>query len=172
MPKFDEINRRLLLELQKDSRRSNRELARILGVADSTCLERIRGLQQNDTIVGYSAELNLTALERPLKAMIAVRIHPKSRTAVESFREVVLEFPEVLEVFMVTGSDDFQVLVAVPDPQHLKAFVLDRIAQYPSVADLQASLVYEHHMRRPIEILEPQQKPEHSRTRTRSGFPS
>lgn len=158
MPNFDEVNRSLLLELQKNARRSNRELARTLGVADSTCLERVRGLQESEVILGYSAEVNLDAMGRGLKAMIAVRIHPKSRDAVESFREFALSLPEVLDVFVVSGSNDFQVLVAVQDPQHLEDFVLDRIAQYPSVADLHASLVYEHLRRRPVEILEPTER--------------
>ncbi|MEU0337008.1 Lrp/AsnC family transcriptional regulator [Streptomyces sp. NPDC006193] len=158
MPNFDEINRALLLELQKNARRSNRELARTLGIADSTCLERVKNLQQNEVILGYGAEVNLDALGRGLKAMIAVRIHPKSRHAVESFREFVLGLDEVLDVFVVSGNDDFQVLVAVQDPQHLEDFVLDRIAQFPSVADLSASLVYEHLQRRPVEILAPKPK--------------
>ncbi|MCT9093786.1 Lrp/AsnC family transcriptional regulator [Streptomyces sp. ASQP_92] len=154
MANFDEINRGLLLELQKNARRSNRELARALGIADSTCLERVRGLQQNEVILGYTAEVNLDAMGRGLRAMIAVRIHPKSRDAVESFREFVLTLTEVLDVFVVSGSNDFQVLVAVQDAQHLEDFVLDHIAQYPSVADLSASLVYEHLRRRPVDILQ------------------
>lgn len=161
MPNFDEVNRRLLLELQKDARRSNRELARTLGIADSTCLERVRGLLQSDVIIGFSAEVDPAALGRGLKAMIAVRIHPKSRDAVESFRGSVLVLPEVLDVFVVAGSDDFQVLVAVHDAQHLEDFVLDRIAQFPSVADLRTALVYEHLSRRPIEILEPTARRQH-----------
>lgn len=153
MPNLDETNRRLLLELQKNARRPNRDLARALGIADSTCLERVRSLQQSEVILGYSADVNLEALGRGLKAMIAVRIHPKSRDAVESFREFALGLPEVLDVFVVAGSDDFQVLVAVQDTQHLEDFVLDRIAQFPPVADLRASLVYEHLRRRPVEVL-------------------
>ncbi|MEU2022445.1 Lrp/AsnC family transcriptional regulator [Streptomyces sp. NPDC016469] len=155
MPNIDEINQRLLLELQKNARRSNRELARSVGIADSTCLERVRALQQSEVIRGYSADVDLEALGRGLKAMIAVRIQPKSRDSVESFRAFVLTLAEVLDVFVVSGSNDFQVLVAVEDPQHLEDFVLDHIAQYPAVADLHASLVYEHLRRRPVEILAP-----------------
>lgn len=134
MPNLDETNRRLLLELQKNARRSNRELARTLRIADSTCLERVRSLQQSRGIAGYAAEVDLEA--------------------VESFRHFGLPLPEVLDVFVVTVTSDFQVLVAVQDPQRLEDFVLDRIAQYPSVADVHASLVYEHLRRQPVEILE------------------
>lgn len=159
MPKFDEVSLRLLRELQKNARRSNRELARVVGVADSTCLERVRGLQESGVIEGYTAEVNLEALDRGLRAMIAVRIHPKSRDAVESFREFVLSLREVLDVFVVSGSDDFQVLVAVRDPHELESFILDHIAHYPSVADVRASLVYEHLRRRPVDLLAPSPRP-------------
>ncbi|MFL6117563.1 MAG: Lrp/AsnC family transcriptional regulator [Catenulispora sp.] len=155
MAHLDEVTRRLLLELQKNARRSNRELARTLGIADSTCLERIRTLQSSGLIEGFHAEVNLEGLDRGLRAMIAVKIHPKSREAVESFRDFVVRLPEVLDVFVVTGSDDFQVLVAVEGPKQLEDFVLDRVAQFPSVADLSASIVYEHLKRRPIDPLPP-----------------
>ncbi|WP_344357313.1 Lrp/AsnC family transcriptional regulator [Streptomyces gobitricini] len=166
MPNFDEINERLTVELQKNARRSNRELARTLGIADSTCLERVRSLQDEGIITGYHAEVNLDSLDRGLRAILAVRIHPKSRDAVESFRQFVLGLPEVLDVFVVTGSDDFQILVAVKDPQRLEDFVLDRIAQYPAVADVRASLVYEHLRRRPVQLLKD------SKNRRSPGYPA
>jgi DNA-binding Lrp family transcriptional regulator len=153
MSNLDEVSRRLLSELQKNARRSNRELARALGIADSTCLERVRGLQSAGVIEGFHAEVNLDRLDRGLRAMISVKIHPKSRNAVESFRDFVIQLPEVLDLFVVTGSDDFQVLVAVEGPKQLEDFVLDRVAQFPSVADLSASIVYEHLKRRPIDPL-------------------
>lgn len=153
MTKLDELSTRLLLELQKDARRSNRELARILGVADSTCLERVRALQSSGVITGFHAEVDLESLDRGLRAMIAIKILPKSRDAVDAFRTFVRGVPEVLDIFVVAGSDDFQLLVAVRDPRHLEALVVDRIAQFPAVSDLRASLVYEHITRRPIEPL-------------------
>lgn len=106
-------------------------------------------------ITGYHATVALTELGRGVRAMVAVRIHPKSRDAVESFRNHVFTLPEVLDIFMVAGGDDFLVLVAVADPAHLRNFVLDHLAQYPSVADVRTSLVYEHLRRRPVEVLEP-----------------
>jgi DNA-binding Lrp family transcriptional regulator len=153
MPNLDQTSRALLSELQKNARRSNRELARALGIADSTCLERVRSLQSSGIIEGFHAEVSLEGLDRGLRAMIAVKIHPKSRKAVESFRDFVVQLPEVLDVFVVTGSEDLQVLVAVEGPKQLEDFVLDRVAQFPSVADLSASIVYEHLKRRPIEPL-------------------
>lgn len=155
MPNFDEVNRRLLAELQCNARRSNRELARTLGIADSTCLERVRGLQEDGVITGFHAEVDLDTLDRSVQAMLAVRIHPKSRDTVESFRNYVITLPEVLDLFMVAGGDDFLLLVAVSGPTLLKNFVLDRVAQYPAVADVRTSLVYEHIHRRPVELLRP-----------------
>lgn len=148
------VDDRLLTELQKDARQTNRELARAVGIAESTCLERVRNLQRNGAIEGFHAEVDLPALGRNVQAIIAVRLQPKTRNAIEAFTDFVLALPETLAMFVVSGSDDFLVQVAVPDPAQLEAFVLDHIAQHPNIADVHTSLVYEHIKRRPLERLD------------------
>ena len=67
------------------------------------------------------------------------------------FRDFIISRPETLALFVVSGSDDFLVQVAVSDTRHLEAFVLDHIAQHPHIADVRTSLVYEHLQHLPIE---------------------
>jgi len=153
MPNFDRVNRRLLVELQRNARQSNRELARRVGTAESTCLERVRMLHADGVITGHHSEVDLPAIGRPLQAIIAVRLQPKSRESVEAFREFVLTLTETISVFLVSGSDDFLVQVAVAHARALEDFVLDHIACHSAVADVRTSLVYEHLRRRPVEPL-------------------
>ena len=149
---IDRIDRRILDQLRTDARRSNRQIARSLGMADSTCHERIRRLQETAVITGYHAAIDLAKVGRPIQAIIAVRLQPKSRAAVESFRDFVSSLDEVLSVLVVSGRDDFLVQVAVESTSALEAFVLDHIAQYRYTADVQTSLVYEQRINRaPLE---------------------
>ncbi len=144
---LDRLDQRVIAELRANARRSNREIARQIGIADSTCHDRVRRLQDDGVITGYHADIDLERVGRSVQAIIAVRLQPKTRQAVENFRDLVTQLDEVLAVFVVSGSDDFLVQVAVPTTQALESFVLDHIAQYPHIADVRTSLVYEHRRR-------------------------
>ena len=113
---------------------------------------------------GYHAVVDLPALGRSVKALIAVRIRP-ARHRIEAFRHFVTSLPETAAVFVVSGGEDFLIHVAVPDTNALYAFVIDRLTERPEVADVRTSIVYEH-LRRPV--LEPlQTRPEHGPTGTK-----
>lgn len=138
------VERQILLELAKDARATNRALAARVGVAESTSLQRIRDLTDRGVIAGVTAEIPPARLGRPVQAIIAVQLRPKSRQAVEAFRDWISARTGVLAVFVVAGSDDFLIHVCVPDPESLQTFVLDQIATRPHVADVRTSLVYQH----------------------------
>ncbi|MFI9385843.1 Lrp/AsnC family transcriptional regulator [Kutzneria sp. NPDC052558] len=141
---LDELDQALLRALQHDARRTNRELAAATGVSPSTSLERVRGLRQRGVIKGYLVDVDLPAIGRGVQAMIAVRIRPPSRRHIEAFRQWVAQLPETIGVFVVSGSEDFLIHVAVPDNNSLYSFVIDRLTERPEVADVRTSVVYEH----------------------------
>jgi DNA-binding Lrp family transcriptional regulator len=150
---LDRLDRRILAALRANARRSNREIARELGIADSTCHDRVRRLQESGVVTGYHAEVDLERVGRSVQAIIAVRLQPKTRKAVEEFRDMVTGLDDVVAVFVVTGSDDFLVQVAVPTTRALEAFVLDHIARFPHTADVRTSLVYEQ-QRKPVYVVD------------------
>jgi DNA-binding Lrp family transcriptional regulator len=88
--------------------------------------------------------VDLKTLGRSVQALVAVRIRPPSRANVEGFRDWVRQLPEMVGVFVVSGSDDFLVHVAVPDTDALYAFVIDRLTERREIADVRTSVVYEH----------------------------
>ena len=147
---LDAIDAAILQELQKDARRSNKDLAALVNVAPSTCLVRQRALRDRGVITGFTAEVDLAALGRPLQAMIAVRIRPHTRAVVESFLDFALELPEVLTVAHVAGPDDFVVHVAVADAGHLQRLVLDAFTTRKEVLQLHTNLVFSQRRRRTV----------------------
>ncbi|GAB3882706.1 Lrp/AsnC family transcriptional regulator [Kibdelosporangium lantanae] len=144
MADLDELDTAILRELQVDARRTNRDIAAAVGVAPSTALERTRGLRERGVIRGAVLDVNLAAIGRGVQALVAVRIRPPNRKYIDAFRNWVRAQPETIGVFVVTGSEDFLVHVAVRDNQDLYAFIIDRITQRPEVADVRTSVVYEH----------------------------
>lgn len=130
--------------LQRDARQTNKDLAEAVGIAQSTCLERIRALRALGVIKGWHADVDLEAIGRPLRAMISVRLRPKTTASVRAFQQEMLGAPEVLAVWTVTGADDFLVEVATHDVAHLRDFVLDHVtAGRAEVVDARTSLVYD-----------------------------
>ena len=144
MAVLDELDKAILRELQADARRTNKDIAAAVGVSPSTALERTRSLRERGVIRGAVLDLNLAAIGRGVQALIAVRIRPPSRRNIEGFRNWVSQMPETVGVFVVSGSEDFLVHVAVKDNQDLYAFVIDRLTERPEIADVRTSVVYEH----------------------------
>lgn len=76
---LDAVDRELLRRLALDARAQNSSLAAAVGIAPSTCLMRVRRLQEAGVIVGFRAEVSPAALGRPLQALVSVRLHALAR---------------------------------------------------------------------------------------------
>jgi len=152
MERLDAVDQAILRELQDDARQTNRELAAAVHVSPSTSSERVRALRAEGVIRGYHADIAYEALGRRVQALIAITLRPPTREVIEEFRTWVQTLPELVGAFVVSGSSDYLLHVAVPDTDALYAFVIDRLTGRPEVADVNTSVVYEH-LRRPV--LEP-----------------
>jgi DNA-binding Lrp family transcriptional regulator len=141
---MDELDSAIVAELQLDARLSNRELARRLGVAPSTCLERVRGLRERGVILGYHAELDLSKLNRGVQALVSAQIRPLSRSVIDAFHGWAAKLPEVLEVFVVAGGEDFLIRVAVQSNERLHAFLVDHLATRRDVVSFRTMVIFQH----------------------------
>lgn len=144
MSHLDELDQAILRELQRDARRTNRDVAAAVGVSPTTALDRTRAMRARGVIIGARLDIDLGKLGRGVQAMVAVRVRPPTRRNIEGFREWVSQLPEMIGVFVTSGTEDFLLHVAVPDNDHLYAFVIDRLTERPEVADVRTSIVYEH----------------------------
>jgi DNA-binding Lrp family transcriptional regulator len=133
----DELDSAIVAQLQSDARQTNRELARRLGVAPSTCLQRVRSLQARGVIRGFRAEVDLLALGRGVQALVMVQVRPLQRRVIDDFKQAAAAMPEVLSVFVVAGN------VAVPDLDHLHGFLVDRLSQRREVVSFRSSVIYQ-----------------------------
>jgi DNA-binding Lrp family transcriptional regulator len=146
---MDELDTALLRMLQNDARRTNREMASELGIAPSTCLERIRGLRDRGVISGFQAQVDLAAIDRSTQAIISIKLRPQAMAVATSFQDYVMQLPQTLDMFMVSGGSDFLAHVAVKDTRALRDLVLS-LAKRQEIADIRSSVVFEHHRRTTI----------------------
>lgn len=143
MVALDGTDLAILTELAADGRLTNAALAARVGVAESTCIHRVRALRDAGVIAGFHARLDFAALGRPLQAVIAVRLGSHNRDHVHSFHAALTEIPGVITAFHVAGADDYLVHVAVESPEALRDMVLEHITIHPAVRHAETHLVFE-----------------------------
>lgn len=140
---LDVTDRRLVQLLEADGRASNATLAREAGIAESTCLVRVRSLRERGVIRGIHADVDPHAVGRPVQAAIAVRFGGHKRSHFEQFRDEVPNLPGVTAAYHVAGANDYLVLVAAESADALRDFVLDHLTSRPGVLHAESSLIFE-----------------------------
>jgi DNA-binding Lrp family transcriptional regulator len=141
---LDRIDRDLVTLLAKNGRLSNKELAARVGLAPSSCLERVRRLVAKGVLRAFHAEFDPHAIGYSLEAMIAVRLTQHTRDNYQRFREYLLSIDEVIAVYHMAGENDFLVHVMARDAQHLRDLAIDRFISRPEVGHLETWLMFEH----------------------------
>ncbi len=123
---LDEIDRKILAELQLDARTSYAELGRRVGLTTPAVIERVRKLEDARIITGYRADIDPSKVGLPITAFIRMSI-----TGIDYSHiiEVVQDSNEVLECHRGTGADSFIMKVAVASVEHLQR-VIDRLTPY------------------------------------------
>lgn len=142
---LDATDINILATLYGDARLNNKDIAAAVGLAPSTCLERIKRLQSEGVIRAARLEVDLNALGGHIQAMISVRVSDHNREAVDGFQSDLLPLPEVISLYHMGGENDFLVHVSVSDSLHLRDFVFNAITARPEVIHVETSLVYSYH---------------------------
>src|SRR6516162_3175237 len=141
---LDETDHEILRVLAADARTPNNVLAARVGLAASTCLMRVRRLQDAGVIRGFHADLAPEALGRPLQAIVSVRLQPNARPRIGSFAQRFAALPGVLNVFFLAGVNDFQIHLAARSADDLRDFVVKNLSASRDVASTETNLIFEH----------------------------
>ncbi|MEV0253505.1 Lrp/AsnC family transcriptional regulator [Streptomyces sp. NPDC050732] len=140
---LDPVDLHILRLLQNDARTTYRELAAQVGVAPSTCLDRVTRLRRSGVILGHLLRLDPAKLGRGVEALLSVQVRPHRRDLVGPFVERVRALPESLSLFHLTGPEDFLVHVAVAGPADLQRLVLDEFTARREVARVETRLIFQ-----------------------------
>jgi Lrp/AsnC family leucine-responsive transcriptional regulator len=113
----DDLNRRLVAELQQDGRVSHAELAERMGVSRPTIIDRVKRLESSGLIEGYAAQVSPAAVQKPVVAYVAVRYKADNDEALERrFFQSLEQEPDVLEAHTVAGEDCLLLKVVADTP--------------------------------------------------------
>lgn len=140
---LDPIDLHILRVLQNDSRTTNRDLAAAVGVAPSTCLDRVARLRRTGVILGHELRLDPAKLGRGLEALLSVQVRPHRRELISPFVTRIRELPETRALFHLTGPDDYLVHVAVTGTADLQRLVIDEFTSRREVARVETRLIFQ-----------------------------
>jgi len=140
---LDRVDRKILEELQKNARISYVELGERVGLSTSPCLERVRRLEKDNYILGYTAILNPELLEAGLMVYVEIKLEYESRQIFEKFKLAALKIPFVLECHLLSGDFDYLMKIRVADMQEYRDLLGEILRDLPGVRDTRTYMVME-----------------------------
>lgn len=138
---IDDIDRKILRQLQRNCRQPIAEISEAVGLSASACHRRIGLLEARGVIEGYRAQLNPESLGYNMTFFVEVTLEGQSEAILSAFEQAALARPEVLECHLTTGHADYLIKVAAPDTQSYERLYKRTISALPHVARIQSSLV-------------------------------
>jgi DNA-binding Lrp family transcriptional regulator len=137
----DDVDRKILAELQRDGRLTLTELAERVNLSVSPCHRRLRALERSGAIAGYRAQLDAGALGLTFEALVFVTMRYEDRETVAEFEQRVTEIPHVLQAQRLFGDPDYLLRVVTRDLPAYQQLYDEHLATLPGVQRLSSTLV-------------------------------
>ncbi len=138
--KLDEIDRRILTQLQDNGRMTNVRLAKNVGISPPPCLRRVRALEKAGYIKGYHAELHAAQLGFSVTVFAHVGLHSQAEADLAAFEERVRGWPMVRECSMMAGETDFILKVVAKDWDAYQTWLTRELVSAPNVDTVRSTL--------------------------------
>ncbi|OUS39654.1 transcriptional regulator ['Osedax' symbiont bacterium Rs2_46_30_T18] len=139
--RLDKINRNILSLLQSDARITNQELAQHVNLSPSSCLNRVKKLEQAGLIGPYIGVVNLDKACRSVMAIITVKLQDQSTDGFQNFLSCARAIPELIECYTVSGSFDMFLRVAAADMIRFNQIVDELLDIIPGMVNLSSHIV-------------------------------
>lgn len=136
---LDATDLRILKVLQEDANISNVELARKINLSASPTLARVKNLESSGVISRYVGLVDPAALGLKMNVFIRVSLEQQGSAALERFEQEVSRFGQVMEVYLMTGDEDYLLRIVVPDIQALERFILNHLTKIPGIKQIRSS---------------------------------
>src|SRR3981189_967920 len=137
--KLDSIDTTILSELTSNARASHVELAERVGLSSTAIARRQKVLEEEGFIRGYQAILDLTRFGLSTTVLVRVTLESQNEDALKSFEAAVIGCPSVVRCFLMSGSDDYIVIVLARDIEDFERIHRTELSRLPRVARIESS---------------------------------
>ena len=136
---IDKIDATILSELMENARVSQVDLAARVGLSSTAVARRQRALEEDGLIRGYQAVLDLGRFGLATTVVVRITLESQSDEALKAFEAGVLDCPSVVRCFLMSGSDDYVVIVLARDIEDFERIHRTELSRLPRVARLESS---------------------------------
>ncbi|MED5607107.1 MULTISPECIES: Lrp/AsnC family transcriptional regulator [Pseudomonas] len=148
MADIDRTDLKILRALADDGRLSWRDLAQKIGLSLTPTLRRVRRLEEEQYIQGYFARLDEERLSGAMSVFVSVTLEKQTGDYLARFEENIVQAPQVMSCFQMTGDADYMLRVVVKDLAAYQAFLTTTLTQIPGVAGIKSAFALKSVLKR------------------------
>ena len=137
---FDQIDTRILRALLVDGRMSMQHLSEQVGLSPTPTAHRVRRLESVGAITGYGARIDEAALGFDISVFVSVQLDRQVDDALAAFECAILQFPEVVDCWLMTGNRDYLMRVVATNLSDFEAFLVGKLTKVEGVASIESSI--------------------------------
>ncbi|QBO57231.1 Lrp/AsnC family transcriptional regulator [Chryseobacterium salivictor] len=138
---LDTKDKKLLILLQNDAKKTTKQLANELDLSVTAVFERIKKLEKHQVIRKYVALLNTEKIQKNFIVLCHVKLVQHKKEYISQFEREITQFPEVLECFHVSGDHDYILKICVRDIQEYREFMVGKLTNLQHIASTQSSFM-------------------------------
>lgn len=137
---MDALDLKILTELQRDARLTHQELSIRVGLSPSPVARRIRAMEDAGVINGYTANVDEAQMGFGFSVFVSVKLDHQIDDRLVNFERAIAHYPEVMDCWLMTGSRDYLLRVAVSGLDEFESFLTGRLTKVAGVASIESSI--------------------------------
>ena len=137
--KLDDIDRKIIGELQRNCRLTSQELADRVGLSASPCARRVRILEENGAIKGYVAVIDQAKVGLPVNVFASVKLERQREEELDTFSQAIAKWPDVADCYLMTGQRDYLLRIVVRDLEAYERFLKEKLTRLTCIASIESS---------------------------------
>jgi len=139
MSTLDHIGRKIIAALQSDGRITVQELGDKVGLSPSPCARRVKMMEDEGIIKGYSAVIDQAKVGLPVSAFASIKLEKQREDYLDRFAQAIARWPEVVDCYLMTGQHDYLMRVVVADLAAYERFLKTKLTRLEGVASIETS---------------------------------
>ena len=138
---MDKIDRKILVELQKNAKQNTKAIANKVGLSLTPTYDRIKKLEQTEVIKSYVALLNRDKIGKKIVAYCQVTLLKHQKDLISDFKDQTLLLPEIMECHHISGNFDFLLKVVLEDISDFHQFINEKLSVFDGISTIHSSFV-------------------------------
>ncbi|CAB1215442.1 Lrp/AsnC family transcriptional regulator [Acinetobacter bouvetii] len=138
--KLDRIDKSIIRELQNNGRMQNNDLARVIGLSPSSCLRRVKLLEEAGVIQNYTTVVDPQKVGLQLILFSRIWLVGQDAETIDTFIEAMKELPQVMECYIILGECDAMLKVVVPDLESYRKFQSAHLTKKNGITSVKTDL--------------------------------